>query len=391
MKNYAPTLSGRYRVFIYNSDGSLSKRYDYKPNLMLDAGLDMVASNLFCDCWRYCNLGTGTSPTVVDSEDITATQAGNTVTASAAIFSAQDVGRLLVFDSGEQAYITSYSSSTQVDVSVSRTIGSGTEFAIWRVNQTNLDTYVQHSTTYTGGQAFNGTTTSGGGIKFAMKRTWSFPLEESDITYYEIGFHQDNTADADLFSRVFDENGYTVAAEQRIQVTYEVTVNFGDLSRPSQNLAITGWPIAPAADTDAIVGFIKIPISIVDTDGTTDYNAGGSTTHCIAEPSNSNATIHIDTSTDFPVFGTNPSVSQGNYTPTIESYTAGDFSLIKTWEIPTFVVGTNFRRLLHITNTLGNDDVGWMAIFNDTQTKYDTHSLKISLQWTWNRILAANP
>lgn len=62
--------------------------------------------------WRYL---TGTKAG-------TGSQAGFTITASG--FATSDVGRLLVFASGEEAFITSFTSSTEVGTDVEQTVAS---------------------------------------------------------------------------------------------------------------------------------------------------------------------------------------------------------------------------------------------------------------------------
>ena len=69
------------------------------------------------------------SPVNLNSTSITATQSGNTVTSSGAIFSAVNVGETLVWaDDGTTAQITAYTDSTHVEVSTSVTKATATYF-----------------------------------------------------------------------------------------------------------------------------------------------------------------------------------------------------------------------------------------------------------------------
>ena len=66
------------------------------------------------------------SPVNLSSTSITATQSGNNVTASAAIFSVANIGEIIVWASdGSMATITGYTSATQVTVSTSATRMAG--------------------------------------------------------------------------------------------------------------------------------------------------------------------------------------------------------------------------------------------------------------------------
>ena len=387
MDAYKQKVYGKYQVKVFDSKNRLVKEYPVKPNLVLDYGLDEIASNLWADCWRYCAVGTGTTPTSDDSGLITATQSGTTVTAGSSFFSALDVGKLLVFDTGERAYILSHTSGTQVEVSVSRTVGSSTLFTMWRVDQTQHTSYVQHSTTINVGSAFNRTDVLDSGATLRMKRTWKFPSEAVGITYHEVGFHRVDESNPFLFSRVVSDEGFSVSEDQFLVITYELTVNVGSVDRVSENLSINGWPIAPTVDTDAETGFCTIPLTAIDSNGDSIAHAGGSLINTIAETSNSNSTFDLNTNNTFPPFGTNPTISQSNFALALEPYVSGSFERNKTWRMFGVPTGNQYRQLVHTTVAGGNSDVGWMALFDSFQTMEQTHSLNITLRWAWDRVL----
>ncbi len=381
MDGYKQKVRGNYQVKIFDSKDRLVKEYPVKPNLILDYGLDEIASNLWADCWRYCAVGTGTTPTADDSGLINATQSGTTVTAGSSFFSVSDVGKLLVFDTGERAYISAYTSDTVVEVGISRTVAGATAFATWRVDQTQLTSYVQHSTTINVGPAYNRTDVLDSGVTLRMRRTWKFPAEPSAITYYEVGFHRVDEPNPFLFSRVINEEGYSVDEDQYLLITYELTVNVGSTNRVNESLSISGWPIAPSVNTNAETGFSNIHLTAINSDGVTIANLGGDVANTVSEPSNFASTFDLNTNNTFPLFGTNPTISPSSYPITILPYVSGSFEIYKTWEMIAIPSGDQYRQLTHTDGV----NVGWMALFDSFQTVEQNHSLNITMRWAWDR------
>lgn len=91
--------------------------------------------------------GTGAINSIVDSNwwvinnwinrasGLTASQTGDSVTASAAVFTSDDVGGYVVWRNGSSALIDSVDSSTVITASTSQTVASG-EFFIYKTGQT---------------------------------------------------------------------------------------------------------------------------------------------------------------------------------------------------------------------------------------------------------------
>jgi hypothetical protein len=116
-----------------------------KYHLITDAGLDKVASVAWLNCVSTPIIGEGVSPTAVrrDSGGITFTQSGTTLTASAGFFSAADVGRLFKWgtgSTGNEIYITGYTSTSVVTVGTSATVGTPEIGTVWYVNTAALQT-----------------------------------------------------------------------------------------------------------------------------------------------------------------------------------------------------------------------------------------------------------
>ncbi len=400
--NINQKASGRYKVWVANGDGSIAEERPFKPNLILDGGLDFAATNYWITCWRYAAIGTGSTPTADDSGLITATQSGTNVIASGSIFTVSDVGKLFVFDTGEESYITSYISVTEIEVADSRTVGSGTPFAMWRVNQTKLSNYSDHVTSqaFLGVTKYNGTVTENNDSKYIMKRTWAFSPAPAATTYNEIGFHKDDVSDPDIFSRVVIDGGIPVVKGQQVYITYEFTIQVDGLARNSVSLSIDGWPVSPSVNTNATVGLVGGTFNYVDVNGDTQNLDGGDP---LLEPylfSSSVFRLGFSSQTAFPSF------RQGNLTGItlvsdlkyVGTYTPGSFILEKFLEsnhdglngFNTFE-STTIRTMVNYTTQSSANYYGWMAVFDQNQT-YKLHdSMKIALKWTWGRTLAPNP
>lgn len=151
----AASLSGQYRFYILNEDGS---EYDvgfeqgqWHKNLLTDGfmnqipNLDINANQLTNGALRRAlAIGTGTGLVRVDSGAITASQTGTTVTASAAIFDAGMVGHDIFWDAGQRAKVTAFGSSTSVTVDRTQSVPSGL-FTVEYVARTALVSEVQRS------------------------------------------------------------------------------------------------------------------------------------------------------------------------------------------------------------------------------------------------------
>ncbi len=160
----AAKLSGQYRFYVLNEDGSEYdvgfKQGTWHKNLLTDGFMNQLP-NLEIDGSQSSNgalrralaIGTGTGAVRTDSGAITASQTGNAVTASAAIFNAGMVGADVFWDTGERAKITVFNSSTSVTVDRSQTVASG-EFTVEFVSRTSLVTEVQRSLTADGNGGF---------------------------------------------------------------------------------------------------------------------------------------------------------------------------------------------------------------------------------------------
>src|SRR5574337_1049881 len=110
------------------------REYPVQKNLILNQGMDALATQLFADCMNYCSAGTGVTPTNDDSGTTTATQSGTSVTLAGGSFTftntGTDAGNGIKPDTGEEAMVVSVSSPTSVTVDRSASVSAG-QFTVY--------------------------------------------------------------------------------------------------------------------------------------------------------------------------------------------------------------------------------------------------------------------
>ena len=215
---------------------------DFAPNLLLNSGLNFICTNgTEPRYWAYKSaLGTGTTPTVYDSEAITASASGTACTASSAFFTEGMVGMLLRWDGGEEAYIASRTSDTEVVLDRSVT-ASGT-FAVWAVNQTGLASHVR-----TSDYGSPSVVSRSGGVS-TFRVMWDHDLETVNRVYTEGGIII--LGETAYLSRFLIAGGsVTVLIGQQARVTYEYDLTVTTTAVPG-TWAVDGWPVAGVDDTD---------------------------------------------------------------------------------------------------------------------------------------------
>lgn len=251
----ACTAKGRFKVMVVQplaDGGEEVVHVQEQDNLILDSGLDNLATRRWRAMLDYCAAGTGTTPTT-DLTESTYTQSGTTVTRASGAYTFSnpaDVGKLLRFDTGEEAYITSVTSGTVVEVGTSATVGSPTNVNLYRVAQTGLTGEVKRTNSYhsTGNDETVTRSTNSGTV--ALRRTYNFTAEASDRVYTEIGVSHSATAGANLFSRILLDGSVTVLGpsggnpgqQLRVEYTLTITVTGGGTARQAGEIAVTGWP-----------------------------------------------------------------------------------------------------------------------------------------------------
>jgi hypothetical protein len=249
------TLKGRVRVAV-RQDGRVVKDYGWQDNLILDQGLDKIATMPFNQAFVACCCGTGSNPTG-RNPNTTATISGTALTAAAATFSVADLDADCVFASlGLRFKIEAFTDAQHVTLFTSGSVPTATPFTIEYTNQAILEGEAKRTTTYLVTPGACGYLLNPGNI--VLWRTYLFIPEETEVTYTELGFSDSSAAGPNLFSRVVLATpvsliGPTAAlpSGQQLQVTYQITIgiDYGNgpgnffSGRTPTTLTVTNLPI----------------------------------------------------------------------------------------------------------------------------------------------------
>jgi hypothetical protein len=351
-------------------------------NLILDQGMNRYFQDSGTgleSVFSYNAIGTGTTPVVTDSGAITATTAGSstTITASASFFTAGMVGQLIKFDSGEERYIQSQTGTACV-VTVAVDISSPTLFAVWAVNQTGLATETKRTANYLTGTGNCGTSEVGN-VR-TLRRTFDHTAGVANQNYTEAGWSWDSGAGNNLFSRVLLSGGsVTVLIGQQLRMVYDLVITSGPAVSTAGSYSITGWPVAPATTVDGDYICFRHLSGTVDTTGA----SGGAPIYPYLT-----ADFYLATGTTMPTFGGSYTVGTqvGSSTESVMAYTANSFT--RTWQAVFDLAtanATNWRAIF-----VYRADFALLFIFDEAQTKANTHTLTIRTSISMSRTLT-NP
>lgn len=378
---------------------------DWIPNLILNTGLNEVYNRKWCDLFLYAIAGTGTTPTSEDSGATTASQSGTTVTASASFFEAGDVGNVVKWDSGEEALITAYVSDTQVTVGTSQTVTSGA-FTMYNTNQTGLVNEQKRTNTYLTGSPNCMTTLVGNQVQ--ARRTYDFTAEVGTVNYTEIGFSWINTGANTTFSRILLPDPVQVLAGQQLRVVYELRITVGPSTPQAKEATINGWPLAPATDTqgDECVQMYGLS-GVNESSGATNAMDAGRYGNEPGLMSDSTLSVNqyafiSDDATAINSAGSAPdrtgsgrNVGSFWKIMTKAAYVTNSFYADKS---ATFAVGeanrTDFRSMGYAMASPNNtfpfdaNRTAFVFVFDQGQTKPNTHTLTLTWRTTWSRTLS---
>lgn len=216
-----------YETFIIDANGRETSPRGPKKNLLLDSGLDFFATYSFWDSFKYCAVGTGTTPTKRDSGAITAAISGGVATASADFFEAGDVGRLLKIDNGQEVKITGYTSETQVLVA-GASDDPGGEFTVWYVNEVGHGNEVDRTNNLGTDTGDVHSVVTATGIEH--KRTFVFPVAAEAQTLTEIGWSP--ASSGGLLGRdLIPGAGDSLAPGQQYKVVVKLRIDLGDMTK----------------------------------------------------------------------------------------------------------------------------------------------------------------
>lgn len=354
---------------------------NFEPNLLLNSGLNYICSNgIEPRFWaRKSALGTGTTPTVYDSEAITASASGTACTASSAFFTEGMVGMLLRWDGGAEAYIASRTSDTEVVLD--RSVAASGTFAVWAVNQTGL---VSHVRTSDWGDPY--VVSRSGGVS-TFRVMWDHDLETVNRIYTEGGIvmHDQVT----YLSRFLIAGGsVTVLIGQQARLAYEYDLSVTTTAVPG-TWTVDGWPVAGVDDTD---GQYKV-LTQDAVDGAIT-NMGRPT---LIPGYTYSLYLWLCTATTLPAYTddtTRPDLvgSIGGAQLVNEAYVANTFYRDATaYFNSTTGNSTNIRTVsLYSYGDYFGSWQCWAFLFDHAQTKADGYGLKLRFRRALNRVLV-NP
>lgn len=386
------SLSGKVQCSVVDAaTGQVVRTYPEQKNLILNNGMDMIATNAIVSCVVACCAGTGTTPTVDDSGVSQISQATTTVTITGGAFTftstGVDGGKMIKWDSGEEARIVTVLTALTATVANSATVASG-EFKVYRTNQLGLTTESKRTTTYLTGVGNCGTTITGN--SFANKRTFDFTTEAGGVTYNELGFSNTGIAGNNLFSRILLAVGVSLVAGQALRVVYTLTVVW----TPNTSLTVSVSPITGWAGATGVCQIERCNTLQINTNGAgVNQNTFGVSS---AEPSVAASLMFYSTSQAFNTFNTSaPSRTALNGTASfafsLVTYTALNFYRDKTVTVPVGSLNVSTIRtmtMVDLANAIDPDYQTFTFIMDSDQTKDNLHTLTIVIRTTWSRTLA---
>lgn len=349
----------------------------WKPNLILNGGLDRMCVSSQLGWFQEATLGTGTTPTVYDPGVITATASGTSCTSSSSFFTAGMVGMLIHWDSGEEAYIQTYNSGTSVTLTASTTASGA--FAVHAVNRTG-----PASASRTKMNTDNPTFTFASGVH-TQSKTWVFDLEISNKVYTEGAIRYTNSGN---YWSVFLISGGSVTVEigQQARMSYALAT-----SVTTTSVAGT-WPMS-AYDAAAPGGWDNtdgdgqictlIGLGSLTGVGPSLIPGGAGGGHDLGTIS-SRSTLFAYADGTYEV-GTGVI---GTAVGSAAGYTSGTFYRDSTYYFPAATYNTAAIRSFVLTASGGY--AMWQFLFDTAKTLDNDHSLSLTLRRSVRRVIT-NP
>ena len=432
--NTSYSLYGNARLFV-KENGQIIKDTGYIKNLILNAGMDQIASKPFAELTCCCIIGTGSAETRKTSNpDVTNYTSGsgydanlyNTlvyrvgsfvsfsdVNVTASIITTSDIGRIIKIENDGNYLISSRTNSLTCSVlNIDGTVPTGSsynnDYSIHFVEQISMsaelfrigkstDVYSFPSSSYGSYYNYsNGTTINNG----TVIHTRSFLLNSLpyDIVVREVGFSWSPLPNINkLFSRIRLTSGPSGSAVnlttgQNLVVLYELDVEMSPYIATSSSLSLS------SSNVSGLIQLESYGISKINSNGLTSYYDDGyhgnepyfnNQTSVFGLPSTSYGRLFIYTSSDsssFSSWGTNISRTSNLVTRSIDyisSYTSGTYNLKK---IATFSDVESINSNLRTIGIGVNTNKNLLSFITDTpQNKQNGYLFSISQSFNWSR------
>lgn len=375
------SLQLSYRLGVLRG-GKVVSETATNPHMITDAGLDQIGTTAALAHLAKCILGTNATPTPIRRDDgaVTFSQAGNTITASSAFFVAADVGRLFKWGSGTagaEVYITSFLSSTSVEVSASASVASSVG-TVWYVNTAALLSPVA-GLTWTKQTTGNGSVGNVVGNTCTVTHTTinvSSPLA-APATVTELAI-SDSTTNAAVFDRDVISPPVAMLTGDQAVVTIELVETYAPVETPEAvaNVA-TGYDSSGTAKIESL-GLGSSGLPTLTADGNfIDYDK-------YLLPHVSPQIAVVMSAFELQPFGlTSGPASGSNFSMTMASYGSGSRYRNSTYVFPITAANGTIYGVSMCAGTTRRFTLKFAAPF----TKLNTQTLSFTFRKSWSRVL----
>lgn len=386
------SAKGRVRVMVVDTKtGKIKRDYGWQNNLILNQGMNAIATTYtWANAFLRCAAGTGTTPTQDDSGATTATQSGTTVTLSGGSFvftdTGTDAGKMIKWDSGEEAMVVTVTNPTTVVVDRSQSV-SAEVFTVYRTNQTGLTTEVKRTNTYLTGVGNCGTTYTADEGLMVMRRTFDFTVETGDVTYTEIGFANSATVAANLFSRILLSSPVALIEDDALRVVYDLSIQLAWYAPRALSPSISGWIYV--SGEEMIETFSLAEVSTTGTVTTTNRTANEPSVSSSVRIAISDSTTALQAEPGTGTLNNRTGTERFSKAISLSAYTANTFTRTKSVTYTAAEGNMSGIRsiFIGIYSAATTFYSGIAFLMDSAQEKLNTHSLSLSFTYTWSRVL----
>ena len=437
--NTSYSLYGNARLFV-KENGQIIKDTGYIKNLILNAGMDQIASKPFAELTCCCIIGTGSAETRKTSNpDVTNYTSGsgydanlyNTlvyrvgsfvsfsdVNVTASIITTSDIGRIIKIENDGNYLISSRTNSLTCSVlNINGTVPTGVSYnnnyTIYFTNQTTMSYEIyrigkvnDNSGTPDSVYGYYGncsSTIQSGSIRHTRVYYLNTVTDRLSTTIKEIGFGWSPTANSQtLFSRIRLTEGPSGSAVvlntgQELIVLYELNIGVSPNTPTSSSLNLL--TAASGSVQCELYGLSKITSA-----GRTSYFDDGlhgnepyyyNNYNIYGLPTSSYKGLYIYSSSDsssFSTWGTNVNRTSNYVTKSIyyiPPYTSSNYFINKIAIFnDTESINSDLRTIgIGLDNANSGKNL-LTFLFDSSQNKQNGYLMSVSQSFTWNRLLS---
>jgi len=437
---FAHTLEGSFKLSVIDAKTNeiIREQSEFQRNLILNDGMNLVATYQYTDLITYCIAGTGTrvNKVQINGGSSTVSQTGTSVVLDpvspgftdplSGYSQVLEVGDVIVFDVGSggvnDVMVVGPILGNGCTVNKSAIIPS-TTFTIWKTSQKFLQNEVKRA----GNSFFNGRIVTGIGNQGTVmignvithQRTWDLSPETSLINYTEVGIGYAWDQTFPTFSRLLLPSPFAVDAGQRLRISYKLKITLTPATpvlRP--DATITGWTTTHdgVLSTRGSESIQSVYGNGPDAQGMYSYANmsyiaydSGQYGLSVLDPSNGASFFLSTTATPLAAFNSAVDRSgvasyagwgDGGTKTTLSTYVPNSFTRTKT-AVHGFsgMVRSDIRSMgfgYYDVPSVGSIVYPAMAtnqaycfVFDEPQTKSSNQKLTVTYRWTWDRTYIA--